>query len=131
MRIHHFGYAVSDLDGAIRVFSLLGYSLQGEPYTDDRRRVKIALIQNGIDILELISPLTDGSPIDSILRRNGPICYHICYLSDDMSEDLNYLQKNGFIIIEERSDAPALSSDAKVVFLFHKVIGMIELVSFS
>ena len=48
MRIHHFGYAVSDLDGAIRVFSLLGYSLQGEPYTDDRRRVKIALIQNGM-----------------------------------------------------------------------------------
>lgn len=125
MKIHHIGYAVKDIDKALQEFIILGFKILSKTEDFDRR-IQIIFIEKDDYVIELISPLNLDSPIYKILKKNGPIPYHICYESDFFYEDLNNLKKLGWLIIEKPKKAIAIN-DKLVAFLYSKNIGIVEL----
>lgn len=127
MKVHHIGYAVADMDKAKEAFSALGYQ-DGNTVQDVPRNVCITFIQNGATSVELIAPLSTGSPVDSILEKNRTgTPYHICYEVDDLSSALKDLKAKGFVTLIKPMPAPAIG-ECNVAFMYHKAMGVMELV---
>ncbi len=128
MKIDHIGYAVKDMEGAIRKFLFLGYRLCGKAVDDAERKVKIQFLLDSKDErVELVAPLEQNSPVDGWLEKNGNSPYHICYESEDMERDIAALKANGFIIVRRASPAPAMGG-RQVAFLYSRETGPLELV---
>lgn len=129
LKIHHIGYAVKNIDKAIELFGNLGYIVH-EKTIDEKRKVIIAFAESSGYSIELIAPLSDGSPVDSILKKNGSTPYHICYETADVKKMCQELKVEKFRVISDISPAPAIDN-ANVVFLLNPVMGIIELVETS
>ncbi len=127
MQVDHIGYAVKKMDKAIESFSVLGYSF-GEIFTDEKRGIYICFGNNGSFRIELISPIPGfESPADGWLKKNGPSPYHICYVSDNLEEDLETLSKQKFKVIIPPDTAIAFGGK-RVAFLFNLQQGLLEIV---
>ena len=127
----HLGWAVNSLKNAIRTFLPSGYIPIGDVCIDNARKVELILLaDSGDNIIELVAPIDDSSPVSDILKRNGPTPYHVCFSIDveksfeDCKKDF---EKNGFIVLHEPAPAPLLEGK-DVVFLYSQHIGLIELV---
>lgn len=126
MKVHHIGYAVKNLEQSISAFEALGYTA-GEITSDAGRHIRIAFLQNGSECVELVAPDGDETPVDGVLKSVGPTPYHICYEVSNLEEALNELQKSRWIVTKQPEPAPAIGG-AAVAFLYHRRVGMIELV---
>jgi methylmalonyl-CoA/ethylmalonyl-CoA epimerase len=126
MKVHHVGYAVKNISEALTTFKELGFTIERSGYLDEKRKVWISLLLNGPYRIELIAPAAEGSPVDTILEKVGPCCYHLCYQSLDIESDILKLKAINFKVLLNIDDAPALGN-AKVAFLFNKKIGLVEL----
>ncbi len=127
MKIHHIGYAVSNLGLAIKQFTNLGYVPKGDPFNDEDRKVQIQFLENRPYIVELVSPLDNCSPVSGILKKMGSCPYHICYETDDIQRSANDLLKENYHLVGPIKKAPAIR-DRLVAFLYHKDLGIIELI---
>lgn len=127
MKIHHIGYLVKDINKSIDSFSKLGFFLCGEITHDELRKSDICFLKNDNLLIELVSPFSKDSIVYGLLKtyKNAP--YHICYSSNNIDLDCEYLVNNGYMIIQEKDIAPAIENKF-VVFLFNPKIGIIELV---
>lgn len=126
MKVHHIGYAVKNLEQSIAAFEALGYS-SGAITADAGRKIRIAFLRNGSECVELVAPDGDESPVDGVLKSIGPTPYHICYEVPDMESALAELQHSRWIVTKQAEPAPAIGG-ARVAFLYHRRVGMIELV---
>ena len=128
MKIDHIGYAVKDIEKAKKQLAALGYAFE-ETIEDADRNVYLAFGELDSYRVELVAPLNKEleSPVDSVLVKNGPTPYHICYISDNLDTDIETLQKNRFKITIP--PAPAVAFNGKrVVFLYSLSAGLIEVV---
>ena len=126
MKVHHVGYAVKKIEKAASVFEELGY-IPDEITEDSIRNIKIMFMENGTERIELVAPNGENSPIDGVLKNNGPTPYHICYEVPDMDNAVQELKEMGWMVIKEKEKAPAIGG-APVVFLYNRHAGMMELV---
>lgn len=126
MKVHHIGYAVKNLEQSISTFEVLGYTTV-EITEDTGRHIRIAFLQNGSECVELVAPDGDGTPVDGVLKSVGPTPYHICYEVPDLQAALTELQQYRWIVTKQPEPAPAIGG-APVAFLYHRRVGMIELV---
>jgi hypothetical protein len=131
--LHHIGYAVLDIENAYSVFHKLNYECSSSVIDDAIRNIKVMLIQNNDILIELVSILNQGkkSQIDFLFRENSYWGggYHTCYAVKNMQYEINRLRKEKFVIIQPPAMSPVFESD--VAFLFHKDIGIIELLQRS
>ena len=126
MKIDHIGYAVKDMDKAKSIFETLGYLFE-ETIMDCDRNIYIAFGKMNGYRIELVSPISSGSPVDNYLTNIGATPYHICYISNNIEEDIKLLEKKRFKVIIPL--APAIAFGGKrVVFLYSLTIGMVEIV---
>lgn len=134
MKIHHIGYAVKNINESLPFFTQLGFEIAswgGGATVDNSRNVYILFIQNGEYVIELISPLSEGSPVDTTLKKNGVTPYHICYEVENMQEACHTLKGEGYFFVQKPASAPAISDTAVVAFLYCPLSGLIELLSFE
>ena len=131
MFLHHYGFATSDLNSSLKTYSLLGYTIVSDIAVDLLQDVKIIFIQKDDGpLIELIEPLSTRSPVSHIIKKNGPCLYHTGYLVKDINNSIRELRKEEFIMISKLVAATAF--DGKLIcFLFHKNIGLIELIQES
>lgn len=127
MKIHHIGYAVKDLEDSIKEFEKLGYNRVENKIIDKKRKVIIQFIKNGDYLIELVAPLNKESSVTSLLKKQGSSPYHICYEANDIDKEIKEMSNSGFTIITKLSEAPAIDNK-KVVFLYKRNIGLIELI---
>lgn len=123
---HHIGYLVKNLDKTARVFRELGFCVSKETYFDEIRKAKICFWNCQGTIIEIIEP-TIESDIYPLLKKYANAPYHICYRVPDLSKGVEELKARGFLLFKKEESAPAISPSAKVVFLIHAGIGIIEL----
>lgn len=128
LKIHHIGYLVKKIDGAIKSFENLGYRIVQETVYDDIRKVNICFMEKDGYCIELVSPVSEESVVYGLLKKYKNSPYHICYETGDFDKDYQTLVSNGFIAIDEPTPAPALQN-RKVVFLTNPSMGMIELLT--
>ena len=127
MKIHHIGYAVNNIEDSLNEFKKLGYKCVENKIVDKKRKVIIQFIKNGDYSIELVAPLGKESPVTNLLKKQGNSPYHICYETDNLEKEIKDLDDDGFVIISDLLKAPAINNK-KVIFLYKKEIGLIELV---
>lgn len=125
-RIHHIGYLVKDIQKSTDKFKDLGYVLIDAPYFDEYRSAFIAFMQCDALTIELISPLKD-SLLYEMMAKYRNVAYHICYIVDDIQEEIDILKTKGYLLVRDIERADAIDYKAKVAFMMHSDIGMIEL----
>jgi len=127
MRIHHIAIATHSIDSVLLKYQYLGYS-KGDIIQDTTRNVQICFITNGNLTVELVQPISDDSPVSSIIKNSvQDSLYHICYSVEDIERAIENLEKKGYLRISSLDFAPAIH-DKRVVFMFEKDLGLIELV---
>ncbi|MBE5939350.1 MAG: lactoylglutathione lyase [Lachnospiraceae bacterium] len=126
MKVHHIGYLVKNIEKSITEFKKLGYT--GDNVTrDEYRGIDICFMENNGYIVELISPYHDASTVSGLMKKYKNSPYHLCYISDNLSEDIDKLSSDGYTQIDIPTEAPAINGK-KVVFMMNINIGLIELV---
>jgi methylmalonyl-CoA epimerase len=126
MKIHHLGYAVSNIEDSISEFKRLGYKEFGKLCVDELRNIKLQMLENDGVLIELVTPLSENSPISNLLIKSGNTPYHICYSTRNIDFRVKELRENGYTLID--SPKPAiLFNNNKVAFMYHKNMGIIEL----
>lgn len=126
MTPHHVGYLVKNMGKAGRDFALLGFKQTSEMTYDKYRDVNICFYKNNSLCVELISPVSDGSVVAGLMKRYKNSPYHICYISENLENDIKCLSEAGYTQIDMPTPAPALGN-CRVCFLMSAQAGMIEL----
>lgn len=126
MRIDHIGYAVKNIDKARKSMEVLGYIFE-ETVEDKDRNIYIAFGEMDGYRVELVAPISVGSPVDMHLSKMGPTPYHICYKSNDIESDIERLQTNRFKVSIPLAPAIAFGNK-RVVFMYSLSVGLIEIV---
>ncbi len=126
---HHIGVACQDIEKTASMYVEAGYS-RTDTIIDPLQNVNVCVLtKEGMPRIELLSPVDGNSPICKLLQKSsGATPYHICYVIPDMEQALVELRKLRFI----PTSKPKMSNvfGAPVCFLFHKDIGLIEIIQY-
>lgn len=81
---------------------------------------------NGEYRIELIQPKDSSSPFYELLKKYKNTPYHFCYLTKNINQKIEELRKNGYLLLKEPLEAPAIKNYL-VAFMLHPNMGIIEL----
>jgi len=115
--ISHIGIAVKNLDEAIEVYEKLGLQLESIEEVPSQM-VKVAFFPCGETRLELLMPTSPESPIAKFIENRGEGIQHIAMAVDNVTEELNKAQENGFRLIDTQPRPGAHNSE--IAFLHPK-----------
>ena len=113
-RIAHVGIAVNDLDAILPFYrDLLGMP---EAPLDDADGARIAGLQAGESLVELLEARSPESPIGKFVTKRGPGIHHICFAVDDLDATLQRCKAGGVRLIDE---TPRLGAEGKRIAFLH------------
>lgn len=128
MTIDHIGIVVGSLDSAAAYYtSAFGLRPVRGPIVDPLQDVELQFLEDDRGArVELIRPLSDGSPAARALKQGGGL-NHICYLVDDLESSIQALVAKGAKVVRE--PLPAVAFDGRrVTFLYTRERELIEFV---
>jgi methylmalonyl-CoA/ethylmalonyl-CoA epimerase len=106
--VSHIGIAVFDLEDAVERYTLL---LGGPPERIQEvpdQKVRVAIFSGSGDgdapsggRVELLTPISEDSPISGFLERRGEGLHHICIYVKDIEKKLVELREAGVRLIDE------------------------------
>jgi methylmalonyl-CoA epimerase len=83
--IDHIGLLVRDIDASLTYFTeRLGFTLISDELTQASGGARLAYLNAGNVILQLLTPTGDSGPIADALAANGEGLHHICLAVDDI-----------------------------------------------
>jgi methylmalonyl-CoA/ethylmalonyl-CoA epimerase len=113
-RIAHIGIAVDALDRILPFYrDLLGMP---EIPLDDSDGARIAAVQAGDSLVELLEAQSPDSPIGKFVARRGPGIHHICFAVDDLNATLERCRRAGVRLIDE---TPRVGAEGKAIAFLH------------
>jgi methylmalonyl-CoA/ethylmalonyl-CoA epimerase len=113
-RIAHVGIAVADLDAILPFYrDVLGLP---EVPLDDADGARIAGLQAGESLVELLEAQSPDSPIGKFVAKRGPGIHHICFEVDDLDGALDRCRRLGVRLIDE---TPRLGAEGKRIAFLH------------
>lgn len=103
MQIDHTGIAVRDLEDAISFYTNVLHGKLIDRYINTAVGVEteIAVIHMGEDVIELLLPTSDTSPIARFLKARGKGVHHIAYRVNDLEESMESLKREGISFLED------------------------------
>lgn len=120
--VDHIAIAVKqgDLDQQVKAYEMLGFREihREEVYGGDQVREALLQIGNGPNLIQILEPLSPESPVAKGLEKQGGRNYlaHVGFRVKDAQAAFEYMQKNGFRIIDK---APRKGSRGTTVFFVH------------
>lgn len=127
LKVHHIGYAVPSIERSLSEFEALGWTVCSGVTEDASRKVRIQFICLGDEVIELVAPLTEDSPIRKTLQKGNGTPYHICYEVDSLENAEAELKARRFIVFKKPAPAPAIEM-RRVEWFYSKNGGILELV---
>ena len=126
MKIHHIGYLVKTIVKGAAKFEKMGDSGQGGVTNDTYRKVDLHCLEKDGYVVELVSPNASDSVVSGQIKtyKNAP--YHLCYVCENLDEEISKLTGEGYVQIDRPTPAAAIGGK-RVSFLMNRFIGMIEL----
>ncbi len=101
MKIDHIGIATPQLDEALALWQdALGLQVD---HTEEvtEQGVRVAMLAIGETHIELLEPLSAGSPVGKFLDKRGPGIHHIAVRVPDIRATLAQLKEKGTRLIDE------------------------------
>ncbi len=113
-RIAHVGIAVRALDAILPFYrDILGMP---EVPLDDADSARIAGVQAGDSLVELLEANAADTPIGKFVANRGPGIHHICFAVDDLDGTLARCRAAGLRLIDE---TPRIGAEGKRIAFLH------------
>lgn len=113
-RIAHVGIAVPALDDILPFYrDILGLS---EVPLADADGARIAGVQAGESLVELLEASSADTPIGKFVAKRGPGIHHICFAVHDLDDTLARCRAAGIRLIDE---VPRLGAEGKRIAFLH------------
>jgi methylmalonyl-CoA/ethylmalonyl-CoA epimerase len=113
-RIAHVGIAVRALDEILPFYrDILGLP---EVPLDDSDGARIAGLQAGESLVELLEGQSPETPIGKFVAKRGPGLHHICFAVDDLDGALARCRAAGVRLIDE---TPRRGAEGKRIAFLH------------
>jgi methylmalonyl-CoA/ethylmalonyl-CoA epimerase len=71
------------------------------------QKVRVAMLQVGESMIELLEPTSDDSPVAKFIEKNGPGIHHLAYEVADIESAIARLMAEGARMIDEKPRAGA------------------------
>ena len=130
-KLLHVGVAVPSLGPAAEALTdLFGYKVVSGPYDDPIQKVTVLFLaktERDVAEIELIAPLGEDSPIQSMLAKSGGGAYHLCFETNDIDGALEHAKKNGCIVVS--APVPAVAFEGRrIAWIYTRSRQLFELV---
>ena len=100
MKIDHLGLAVRSLDEALTFYrEALGLRLTATEEVASEG-VRVAFLPAGEPRIELLEPLSDGSPVARHLEKRGEGLHHVCFEVDDIEAAVQRVRAAGGQLVD-------------------------------
>jgi methylmalonyl-CoA/ethylmalonyl-CoA epimerase len=112
--IAHVGIAVADLDAILPFYE----DILGMPRVPlaDADGARIAGLQAGESLVELLEARSPDSPIGKFVAKRGPGIHHICFAVPDLDATLERCRQRGIRLIDE---TPRIGAEGKRIAFLH------------
>ncbi len=101
MKVDHIGIATHQLDEALALWQdALGLAVDSTEEVAEQG-VRVAMLAIGETHIELLEPLSAGSPVGKFLEKRGPGIHHIAVRVSDIRATLAQLKEKGTRLIDE------------------------------
>ena len=100
-RIDHIGVAVADLESAIQLHTRTYGMPLVHRETITEQGVEAVLLDVGESHVDLLSPLSEDSPVGRFLAKKGPGLHHVAYQVVDVQVALDSAREAGLRLIDE------------------------------
>ncbi|MCC6721600.1 MAG: methylmalonyl-CoA epimerase [Bacteroidia bacterium] len=115
-KIEHIGIAVKNLEESENLFSLLLKSNSYKRETVESEGIVTSFFKSGDTKIELLASQNNESPIAKFIEKRGEGIHHIAFEVDDIEEEINRLEQNGFALINK---TPKQGADNKIIAFLH------------
>ncbi len=100
-KIHHVGIVVRDIEAAYAFYrDTLGLPVHKQDILPDQG-VKAALLTIGTSEIELLEPIDTQSGVARFLERKGEGLHHVCFETDDVTQELEDAKAKGITVIDQ------------------------------
>ena len=101
-KIHHVGIVVRDIEAAYAFYrDTLGLPVHKQDILPDQG-VKAALLTIGTSEIELLEPIDTQSGVARFLERKGEGLHHVCFETDDVTQELEDAKAKGITVIDQQ-----------------------------
>ncbi|WP_353063650.1 VOC family protein [Tunturibacter psychrotolerans] len=130
-KLRHVGVAVPKLGPTTDALeALFGYKVVSGPFDDPIQKVSVNFLaksENDVAEIELIAPLSEDSPIKSMLAKGGGAAYHLCFETTDIEQAVAHAKDNGCIIVSPPAPAVAFNG-RRIAWIYTRSKQLFELV---
>jgi methylmalonyl-CoA/ethylmalonyl-CoA epimerase len=130
-KLRHVGVAVPSLGPTTETLStLFGYRVVSGPFDDPIQKVSVNFLTTSdkdTAEIELIAPLSEDSPITSMLAKSGGGAYHLCFETSDIDQALVHAKNNGCMIVSPPVPAVAFGG-RRIAWIYTRSRQLFELV---
>jgi len=127
LRLHHIGHVVENIGEELDRYQTMGFTVDRKVYRDEAHGVSVGKItMPGNIYIELLTPLSDASPIASFAKSGGGY-HHICFEADDMDAATQEFIAHGAFYLSH--PLPSVWDDRHVCFLGTPHKDIIELIT--
>ena len=104
LTIDHVGIACRNLDAAIeRYVSVFGLAVVSQEINDEQGvREAMLATESGASYVQLLEPLSAGTPVGKFLERRGEGLHHVGYAVADVTAALAEIGATGVRLIDSR-----------------------------
>jgi methylmalonyl-CoA epimerase len=114
--IDHVAIAVSDLESAIEYYEQTFGATVAHRERIETDGVEEALLKVADSYIQLLTPVSDDSPVAKFLAKKGEGLHHVGYRVDDCATALQSVKDHGGLAIDQ---APRLGSRGTTVAFIH------------
>jgi methylmalonyl-CoA epimerase len=100
--IDHIGIAVRSIEASLDFYeNTLGLKVTGIEEIPERK-VRLAMIKLDNQVIELVEPMSEESPIHQFLEKRGEGLHHLAFLVSDIEVALEQMKKKGVELINPK-----------------------------
>ena len=114
--IDHVGIAVADLDAAVAWYRDTFGATVAHRERIESDGVEEALIKVADSYIQLLTPVTEESPLAKFMARNGEGLHHVGYRVEDCAAVLEQVKESGARVVDEH---PRTGSRGTTVAFLH------------
>ncbi len=115
LKFHHVAVATNNIANSAEIFKRVGFNI-GNLYKDNLQQIEVQFAHFDNLAVEFVASFTNSSLVNNIFKKIGTSPYHLCFTSNNFTQDYNYILSLGFIDIT--STKPAASFENKNIVFF-------------
>jgi methylmalonyl-CoA/ethylmalonyl-CoA epimerase len=129
LEFHHIGIACRAIEPEMKAFAALGYTLEGEQFSDPLQKIHGCFMTGMGPRIELLAPMDESSPVTPWLKK-GVKMYHYGYLVDSVESTMQeYVARRAMVVSPPK---PSIAFGGRpIAFLMLPNLFLIELIERS